>query len=282
MIATGYRSHRRGEHGAVPSCLDYPHIGADANGFYITTNSYPWGPGSFDGAQIYAFSKAQRWLAGQRGFTVTQQRHDRHGERDVTGLADRARLHGLAGAVARHRVVQSRQRRHRVLPELERRRRGVRDRVQRNFSSDLEPSRGLDADEHLVAEHDARAQPLEQGADREPVRDPAEVEPAGIRHDRRQDHDTSGPPGRLHRSDGLFNHSRAGCWRLLFSGASLKGAQREVILEAGFPNGHLIQQVGDYANGKLWGALDTAVSFDNIPANNRAGIAWWVSILNSG
>jgi hypothetical protein len=33
-------------------------IGADAYGFYITTNSYPWEPGSFDGAQIYAFSSA--------------------------------------------------------------------------------------------------------------------------------------------------------------------------------------------------------------------------------
>ena len=28
----------------VPCLGDYPHIGADANGFYITTNSYPWGP----------------------------------------------------------------------------------------------------------------------------------------------------------------------------------------------------------------------------------------------
>ncbi len=41
-------------------CLgDYPHIGADANGFYITTNAYPWATNGFDGAQIYAFSKAQ-------------------------------------------------------------------------------------------------------------------------------------------------------------------------------------------------------------------------------
>src|SRR5438270_2863627 len=41
-------------------CLgDYPHIGADANGFYITTNSYPWCCNGFDGAQIYAFSKRQ-------------------------------------------------------------------------------------------------------------------------------------------------------------------------------------------------------------------------------
>ena len=41
-------------------CLgDYPHIGADANGFYVTTNSYPWCCNGFDGAQIYAFSKRQ-------------------------------------------------------------------------------------------------------------------------------------------------------------------------------------------------------------------------------
>ena len=43
-------------------CLgDYPHIGADANGFYVTTNSYPWTAriSEFAGAQVYAFSKAQ-------------------------------------------------------------------------------------------------------------------------------------------------------------------------------------------------------------------------------
>jgi len=41
------------------ACLgDYPHIGADANGFYITTNEYSlFGP-EFIAAQIYAFSKS--------------------------------------------------------------------------------------------------------------------------------------------------------------------------------------------------------------------------------
>ena len=41
-------------------CLgDYPHIGADANGFFITTNEFSlFGPG-FNGAQIYALSKSQ-------------------------------------------------------------------------------------------------------------------------------------------------------------------------------------------------------------------------------
>jgi hypothetical protein len=44
---------------ACPCLGDYPHIGADANGFYVTTNSYPWNGNGFNGAQLYAFSKRQ-------------------------------------------------------------------------------------------------------------------------------------------------------------------------------------------------------------------------------
>ncbi len=46
---------------AAPNCPclgDFPHTGADANGFYITTNEFPWA-GGFNGAQIYAISKQQ-------------------------------------------------------------------------------------------------------------------------------------------------------------------------------------------------------------------------------
>ncbi|HEX2646587.1 MAG TPA: hypothetical protein VHO95_05125 [Candidatus Dormibacteraeota bacterium] len=54
------------------ACLgDYPHIGADANGFYITTNEYSlFGP-EFKAAQIYAFSK-QALAANATSVTVTQ------------------------------------------------------------------------------------------------------------------------------------------------------------------------------------------------------------------
>ncbi len=39
-------------------CLgDYPHVGADANGFYITTNEFGLFGGGFYGSQIYAMSK---------------------------------------------------------------------------------------------------------------------------------------------------------------------------------------------------------------------------------
>jgi hypothetical protein len=50
-------------HTDCPCIGDYPHIGADANGVYLTTNEYPWstGPGvfgtNFNGAQVYAFSR---------------------------------------------------------------------------------------------------------------------------------------------------------------------------------------------------------------------------------
>jgi hypothetical protein len=58
-------------HKDCPCIGDFPHIGADQNGFYITTNEYPFssGPGkygnNFNGAQIYAMSKF--WLAQNSG-----------------------------------------------------------------------------------------------------------------------------------------------------------------------------------------------------------------------
>jgi len=59
-----------------PYLGDYPHIGADANGFYVTTNAYPWCCNGFSGAQIYAFSKAQL-AAG--AVSVTMQHIDTSG-----------------------------------------------------------------------------------------------------------------------------------------------------------------------------------------------------------
>ena len=58
-------------------CLgDYPHIGADANGFYVTTNEYSFFGPEFKGAQVYAFSK--RALA-RHDATVTVSQFDTSG-----------------------------------------------------------------------------------------------------------------------------------------------------------------------------------------------------------
>ncbi|MFL6270067.1 MAG: hypothetical protein ACJ75A_07880 [Actinomycetes bacterium] len=51
-------------HTDCPCIGDYPHLGADKYGFYVSTNEYPFSddPGvfgnNFNGAQVYAFSKA--------------------------------------------------------------------------------------------------------------------------------------------------------------------------------------------------------------------------------
>src|SRR5262249_11905673 len=52
-------------------CLgDYPHIGADANAFFITTNEFSLFGGAFYGAQIYAISK-RALAAGATSVNVT-------------------------------------------------------------------------------------------------------------------------------------------------------------------------------------------------------------------
>jgi hypothetical protein len=56
-----------------PCAADYPHLGADANGIYISTNEYPFFPvrPGFRGAQIYALSK-QALASGLPSVTVIQ------------------------------------------------------------------------------------------------------------------------------------------------------------------------------------------------------------------
>ena len=65
------------------ACLgDYPHIGSDANGIYVTTNEYSFFGPEFHGAQVYALSKTQLINGGV--ITVTQ--FDTHGL-DTFGFA---------------------------------------------------------------------------------------------------------------------------------------------------------------------------------------------------
>jgi hypothetical protein len=61
---TNNGTHGTPSHPNCPCIGDYPHMGTDANGLYLTTNEYPFsGPGifgnNFNGAQLYALSKQQ-------------------------------------------------------------------------------------------------------------------------------------------------------------------------------------------------------------------------------
>lgn len=62
--ATDNGSQGTPRHKSCPCIGDFPHIGLDKFGFYITTNEYPFsGPGvfgnGFNGAQVYAMSKSR-------------------------------------------------------------------------------------------------------------------------------------------------------------------------------------------------------------------------------
>ena len=57
-------------HTGCPCLGDYPHIGADENGIFLTTNEFPFF-GGFNGAQIYALSKKDL-VRGAVSVTVVQ------------------------------------------------------------------------------------------------------------------------------------------------------------------------------------------------------------------
>jgi hypothetical protein len=58
-------------HPNCPCLGDYPHMGVDANGFYLTTNEYSFFGPEFNSAQVYAFSK-RALSRGDASVLVTQ------------------------------------------------------------------------------------------------------------------------------------------------------------------------------------------------------------------
>ena len=66
------------KHGcSLGPCLgDYPHLGADSNGIYVTTNEYSFNGPEFHGAQVYAISK-RAIVSGAGSVSVVQ--YDTHG-----------------------------------------------------------------------------------------------------------------------------------------------------------------------------------------------------------
>ena len=165
-----------------PYLGDYPHIGADANGFYITTNAYPWCCNGFSGAQVYAFSKAQMAAGAanvtmvhfdtsgtvnapsdagptQPGFTVWPAQSPSPGSFNLSNGGTEYFLSSNAADEATNPKV------------------GYR------WQPRLEADRGLDAHQHVVAQQrDAIAEPDQQAARGEPVRGPAQAEAARVRH----------------------------------------------------------------------------------------------------
>jgi hypothetical protein len=255
---------------ACPCLGDYPHIGADANGFYVTTNAYPWGGNGFNGAQLYAFSKAQLAAGAaivtmqhidtfgmvnvpsdagttQPGFTVwpaqspgTTSFNLNNGGTEYfmsSNAADEA-THPVAGTGGTYEGNQV------IVWTLA------------NTSSLNSATPTLTLSNRVVGVNDYAIPPKQHqpGSGTAPS--------------------TDVPQGHCINDTTTETIAGIGCWRLLFG---VEPVHNEVVSTPD-SNDTRMQQV-TFANGKLWGALDTAVT---VGGTNRAGVAYYIVNPSSG
>jgi hypothetical protein len=254
-----------------PYLGDYPHIGADANGFYITTNAYPWCCNGFAGAQIYAFSKAQLAAGAalatmvhidtsgsvnapsdagstQPGFTVWPAQSPTASQFNTSAGGTEYFMSSNAADEATHPVA------------------GTGGNYQSdkivvwtltNTSSLNTASPSLNLTNRLVTVNQYALPPKQKQA--------GSGTPPSV----------AAPQGHcINDTTTVLFNSTVGCWRLLFGA---EPAHTEVISRPD-SNDTRMQQVV-YANGKLWGALDTAVT---VGSENRAGIGWFIVNPSNG
>jgi hypothetical protein len=256
-----------------PYLGDYPHIGADANGFYVTTNAYPWCCNGFGGAQIYALSKAQLAAGAasvnlvhldtsgtvnvpseagstQPGFTVwpaqspgTQFSSDNFGTEYFlsSNAADEAQM-PVTGGAGTHTSNQI------VVWTLA------------NTASLNTATPSLNLSNRVVTVGQYGVPPKQQ--------QPGSGLPPG----------PDAPQGHCLNDETTPTIAGIGCWRLLVGAAAHAGGGPEVVARPD-SNDTRMQQVM-YANGKLWGSLDTALNPDG--GAQRAGVAWYIINPSAG
>src|SRR6516162_1803519 len=251
-----------------PYLGDYPHIGADANGIYLTANAYPWTANGFSGAQIYALSKAQLAAGAsnvnmqhidtsgmvnapsdagttQPGFTVwpsqspgTQFNTSNNGTEYFlsSNAADEAQhpVSGTPGPRTSNQLI-------------------VWTMTNTASLNTLSPAVSLSNKILTVGQYGVPPKATQPGSGTAP--------------------DTTVPQGHCLNNETtlLFDGQTTGCWKLLV-GARAHAAGAEVVARPD-SNDTRMQQV-TYANGKLWGALDTALNPDG--GSQQAGVAWYI------
>ena len=255
-----------------PYLGDYPHIGADAYGVYLTTNAYPWNHDGFSGAQIYAFSKAQL-VAGaanvtmvhfdtsglvnapsdagdtQPGFTVWPAHSPDAKSFNLHAKGTQYFLSSNAAVEATHPKVG----RSAVAPTSNQ----VIVWTLTNTASLDSPSPALSLTNQVltVGQYAYPPKQRQPGAGTPPT--------------------TATPLGHCINDTTTSTIAGVGCWQLLLNG---QPSPTEVVSTPD-SNDTRMQQVM-YANGKLWGALDTALNPDGGP--QRAGIAWYIINPDAG
>jgi hypothetical protein len=254
-----------------PYLGDYPHIGADANGFYITTNAYPWGTNGFAGAQIYAFSKAQMAASAA---SVTMVHFDTSGMVAAPGDAGSTQP-GFTVWPAQSPASQ-----------FSLSAGGTEYFLSSNAAAEatnpVTGTGGSGTSSQLVVWTLANTSSLNTASPALGLSNKVlGVNQYAIPPKQKQPGSgtlatTDTPQGYcINDTTTLLFNGQIGCWRLVFGG---EPAHNEVISRPD-SNDTRMQQVM-YANGKLWGALDTALNPDG--GLQRAGIAWFIVNPNAG
>jgi hypothetical protein len=244
-----------GRNPAHGPCLgDYPHLGADANGFYLTTNEFNLVSPGFRGAQIYAFSKAQL-AAGASSVTVTQF--------DTADSSLAVQLDGNPGFT--------------VWPVLSTGNQfeGSQGGTEYFLSSEaVFQNTGVDSRLRLWTLSNTKSLNGTPGLSLST----SVVNTIPYAVPSRSTQKTGDVPLAQCLSDSALQVSPTlfGCWRLVVGGAG-PFPNTEKVVDS---NDSRMQQVV-LANGKLWAALDTGLSISGDPTP-RAGIAFFVINPHSG
>jgi hypothetical protein len=244
--------------GPCPCLGDYPHIGADAYGIYLTTNAYPWGPGDFDGAQIYALSKAQL-AAGAANVTMVHI--------DTTGMVNATSP--IAQAQPGFTVWPAHSP---GTASFDLNAGGTEYFLSSNAGEEASGAAYNGTSTDLVVWSLTNTSSLDSGSPSINLTNKVlTVGMYGMPPKQRQP--GSGTPATMDVPQGFcINNTTTptiagvGCYRLLV------GAPGSEVISRPDSNDTRMQQVM-YANGKLWGALDSAVTVSGV---NRAGIEWFI------
>jgi len=254
-----------------PYLGDYPHIGADAYGFYITTNAYPWCCNGFAGAQIYALSKAQ--LAAGAA-SVTMQHIDTFGTVNVPSDA---------GSTQPGFTVWPAQSPDTASYNLNAG--GTEYFLSSNATDEathpVAGTGGSNSSTQLVVWTLTNTSSLNSGSPALSLSNTVlTVGQYGVPPKQKQPGSGTAPTTAAAQGFCINDTTTAtiagvGCWRLLFN---VEPAHNEVISRPD-SNDTRMQQVM-FANGKLWGSLDTALNPDG--GAQRAGIEWFIVNPASG
>lgn len=252
-----------------PYLGDYPHIGADAYGIYLTTNAYPWNSNGFGGAQIYALSKAQLAAGAanvtmvhldtsgmvnapsdagstQPGFTVWPAQSPGAGSFNLNNDGTEYFLSSNAATEATNPVSGT----------------GGSNSSTQLVLWTLTNTASLDSASPALSLTNKLLTVGQYGV-------PPKMKQPGSGTLANKVTTPNAAQGDCINDTTTATIAGVGCWRLLFGG---EPAHNEVISRPD-SNDTRMQQVM-YANGKLWGALDTALNPDAGP--QRAGIAWYI------